>query len=129
MIIFFRSVTSHALAPPPPPVTNCHTFSNPLPLERDVLYGQPLRVPGARALPVIANISLSEISHILEVNRHPQAIFQRGALHSHQCRYRGSSLLYLHRPAIVKPSVYVCVKIGGGSKRRTVSQRTPIERK
>jgi len=28
---------------PPPPVTNCHTFSDPLPLERDVLYGRPLR--------------------------------------------------------------------------------------
>jgi len=27
----------------PLPVTNCHTFSDPLPLERDVLYGQPLR--------------------------------------------------------------------------------------
>ena len=27
---------------PTPPVTNCHTFSDPLPaLERDVLYGQP----------------------------------------------------------------------------------------
>jgi len=27
----------------PPPVTNCHTFSDPLPpLERDVLYGRPL---------------------------------------------------------------------------------------
>jgi len=26
----------------PPPDTNCHTFSNPLPLERDVLYGRPL---------------------------------------------------------------------------------------
>jgi len=24
---------------PPTPVTNCHTFSDPLPLERDVLYG------------------------------------------------------------------------------------------
>ena len=23
-------------------VTNCHTFSDPLPLERDVLYGRPL---------------------------------------------------------------------------------------
>jgi len=31
-------VTSHALDPSP--VTNCHTFSNPL--ERDVLYGRPL---------------------------------------------------------------------------------------
>src|SRR6218665_110438 len=27
---------------PVPPVTNCHTFSDPLPLERDVLYGRPL---------------------------------------------------------------------------------------
>ena len=26
----------------PPSVTNCHTFSDPLPLERDVLYGRPL---------------------------------------------------------------------------------------
>src|SRR6218665_1840689 len=25
----------------PPPVTNCHTFSDPFPLERDVLYGRP----------------------------------------------------------------------------------------
>src|SRR6218665_1730745 len=24
-------------------VTNCYTFSDPLPLERDVLYGRPLR--------------------------------------------------------------------------------------
>src|SRR6218665_1570934 len=39
--IFFKSVTSHALRPPPS-VTNCHTFSDPLPLERDVLYGRPL---------------------------------------------------------------------------------------
>ena len=27
--------------PPLPPVTNCHTFSDLLPLERDVLYGRP----------------------------------------------------------------------------------------
>ena len=27
---------------PPPPVRNCHTFSDLLPLERDVLYGRPL---------------------------------------------------------------------------------------
>ena len=26
----------------PSPVTNCHTFSDPLPIERDVLYGRPL---------------------------------------------------------------------------------------
>src|SRR6218665_3723272 len=25
----------------PPPFTNCHTFWEPLPLERDVLYGRP----------------------------------------------------------------------------------------
>src|SRR6218665_2950028 len=35
----FISVTSHALYPPS--VTNCHTFSDPIPLERDVLYGRP----------------------------------------------------------------------------------------
>ena len=28
--------------PSPPPVTDCHTFSDPLPLERDVLYGRPI---------------------------------------------------------------------------------------
>ena len=29
---------------PPPPVTNCHTFSDPLtPLEHDVFYGRPLK--------------------------------------------------------------------------------------
>ena len=31
--------------PPLPPVTNCHTFSDPLPpLERDILYGRPQSV-------------------------------------------------------------------------------------
>src|SRR6218665_3037341 len=34
-----KSVTSHALDLCP--VTNCHTFSDPLPLERDLLYGRP----------------------------------------------------------------------------------------
>src|SRR6218665_1905432 len=38
---FCISVTSHALDPSAP-VTNCHTFSDLLPLERDVLYGRPL---------------------------------------------------------------------------------------
>src|SRR6218665_2753651 len=40
--ICFKTVTSHALGPPPP-VTNCHIFLDPLPLERDVLYGRPPR--------------------------------------------------------------------------------------
>src|SRR6218665_3131306 len=41
---FCKSVTSHAYGPPSP-VTNCHTFSDPLsPLECDVLYGQPLSI-------------------------------------------------------------------------------------
>ena len=26
----------------PSPVTNCHTFSDPSPLERDILHGRPL---------------------------------------------------------------------------------------
>ena len=34
----------------PPSATNCHTFSDSLPLERDVLYGRPLR-SSARGLP------------------------------------------------------------------------------
>src|SRR6218665_1198082 len=41
---YFKSVTSHALGSPPP-VTNCHTFSDPSPLERDVLYGRLLYRP------------------------------------------------------------------------------------
>ena len=28
----------------PPPVTNCHIFSEPFLLERDVLYGRPLYI-------------------------------------------------------------------------------------
>ena len=37
-----ESVTSYDLYPPPP-VTNCHTFSDLLPpSERDILYGGPL---------------------------------------------------------------------------------------
>src|SRR6218665_536219 len=40
MIKICISVTSYALEPPPP-VTNCRTFMDPLPLERDVLYGRP----------------------------------------------------------------------------------------
>ena len=35
-------MSSHAPDPSPPSVSNCHTFSDPLPLERDVLYGRPL---------------------------------------------------------------------------------------
>jgi len=35
-----KSVTSHALGPPHP-VKNCNTFSDLLPLERDVPYGRP----------------------------------------------------------------------------------------
>src|SRR6218665_1117194 len=39
MIKNLKSVTSHDLDSP---VTNCHTFLDPLPpLERDVLYGRP----------------------------------------------------------------------------------------
>src|SRR6218665_1881077 len=36
----FISGTSHAFDASP--VTNCHTFSDTFPLERDVLYGRPL---------------------------------------------------------------------------------------
>src|SRR6218665_3746305 len=37
--LYKRDVTCSL--PPSPPVTNCHTFSDP-PLERDLLYGRPL---------------------------------------------------------------------------------------
>ena len=40
MIKQFISVTSHALDPPS--VTNYHTFSDPLPIERDVRYERAL---------------------------------------------------------------------------------------
>jgi len=40
MIKICRSVTAHAFDPPTP-ITNCHIFSDPFPLERDVLYGPP----------------------------------------------------------------------------------------
>ena len=35
-------VLRHMLLDPRPSGKNCHTFSDPLPLELDVLYGQPL---------------------------------------------------------------------------------------
>jgi len=41
----FISVTSHALYPPPP-VTNCHTFSDPLPSSMTYFMDGPLTVLG-----------------------------------------------------------------------------------
>jgi len=35
-------VWRHMFSTPPSPVTNCHTFSDPLTLEHDILYGLPL---------------------------------------------------------------------------------------
>ena len=35
-------VWRHMFSTPPSPVTNCHTFSDPLPLEHDILYGLSL---------------------------------------------------------------------------------------
>ena len=57
MIKICISVTSHALDPPLPPVTNCHTFSDPLPLERDVLYGQPLSLYEPEPVSEISTVS------------------------------------------------------------------------
>src|SRR6218665_2289388 len=51
MIKICMSLTSHALDPPPP-VTNCHTFLDPLPLERDVLYGRPITKDSSHCLTV-----------------------------------------------------------------------------
>ena len=55
-------VTSHALDPHPP-VTNCHTFSDPFPLERDVLYGRPLGPVGPKYLRDHIRFPLSAKSH------------------------------------------------------------------
>src|SRR6218665_3966938 len=62
MIKKFISVTSHTLYPPPP-VTNCHTFSDPsrTPLERDVLYGRPqgsYRAAGAGVEPMTLRLKI-----------------------------------------------------------------------
>src|SRR6218665_753276 len=43
MIIFFYKCDV-TCSLPPPPATNCRTFSDPLPIERDVLYGRPHRI-------------------------------------------------------------------------------------
>src|SRR6218665_265160 len=56
MIKICISVTSHAFNPLSP-VTNCHTFSDPSPLERDVLYGRPL--DGLALLCIITRKSLT----------------------------------------------------------------------
>src|SRR6218665_1421682 len=51
------SVMSHAFNPLPP-VTNCHTFSDPLP--RDVLYGRPQKT---KDITMDLNKKLAEISY------------------------------------------------------------------
>ena len=48
MINFFISVTSHA-PDPPPPVTNCHTFSNPSPSSVTYFMDGP-RLPYSRSI-------------------------------------------------------------------------------
>ena len=69
MIKIYISVTSHALDPP---VTNCHTFSDPL--EHDVLYeGKDL-----------VNNHQLQATRFLERN-YPQS------LHTYRNRYLGSS--------------------------------------
>jgi len=47
----FKSVTSYALGPHTP-VTNCHTFSHLLPLERDILFGGPIAYTAYFVYPV-----------------------------------------------------------------------------
>jgi len=50
--------------PPLPPVTNCHTFSDPFPLERDVLYGRPLmRLPRPSLLPAFFTSAVAVFHH------------------------------------------------------------------
>src|SRR6218665_1025505 len=40
----FKFHVSYVCSLPPPSVTNCHTFSDPSSLKRDVLYGRPLKI-------------------------------------------------------------------------------------
>src|SRR6218665_3261881 len=54
---FLKSVISHALRPPPS-VTNCHTFSDPLPLDRDVLYGRPQWICNKNCYNAFPNLKL-----------------------------------------------------------------------
>ena len=42
----------------PSPVTNSHTFSDPLPLERDVLYGRPLSSESCLVGPTLLSTSI-----------------------------------------------------------------------
>ena len=58
-------VTSHAFYPLPP-VTNCHTFSDPLPLERDVLYGRPLGKHIGRMIQRVNNLFVL-LQHVQKV--------------------------------------------------------------
>ena len=53
------------LLAPLPSVTNCHTFSNPSPIERDVPYGRPL--PQDRAFRRISIDSIEELMIKLEL--------------------------------------------------------------
>ena len=52
----------------PPSVTNCHTFSDPLPLERDVLYGRP-PIDNAAAAHFTLHISILQLQKLLSTAR------------------------------------------------------------
>src|SRR6218665_2286914 len=62
MIKKITSVTSHALDPSPP-VKNCHTFADPLPLERDVFYGRPLLLVPRLLHSILLGVFLIVILH------------------------------------------------------------------
>ena len=59
------SVTSHALDHPSP-VTNCHTFSDPSPFVRDVLYGRHPKSCFARSHASVSHLygSHAIVNHI-----------------------------------------------------------------
>src|SRR6218665_346668 len=69
MIKICISVTSHALDPP---VTNCHTFSDLPPLERDVLYGRPLSISWRFSIPSLSlPLDFVRVSSLWSMYLHP----------------------------------------------------------
>ena len=90
-----ESVTSHNLYPPPP-VTNCHTFSDPLPpLERDILYGRP---PTCMLGAVHKNYMVHK-NYVL-TNQQPTYLYNSLSFPSHSVSTRSSDSLVLSIPYV-----------------------------
>src|SRR6218665_3371661 len=65
----------------PPSVTNCHTFSDTLPLERDVLYGRL-----HKRLDLIDSMSFQLRLRQREIFTIKRMLIDRHAMQSHTCK-------------------------------------------